>query len=1387
MIVYFADRGMNILELASTSSKNGLIIDNDEKVQDVDTGAATFEFDVYFNESNRTDAINATEAGNYILRSNGDEHEFYTIIDKEVDTKTMSVHIYAEDAGLDLLNEVTDSDYTQNTTARTIDTYINSLIHDTGFEIGLNEVSPSKVKILQWEAGNTVTAQLDTVANSFEAELSFSFEIKGLMVTKKIINIHNKRGNTDVTTIRLDSEVDNIKIKSSVANLATCYRVVGGTPEGAESPVTLIGYTYDDGDFYVSSNGWLKSRNALSKWSRYRWEQGLVDDVGHIVKNFSSELTDQKSLLNSALSSLKKVCDIQTEYEIDISLLPDDVKIGDTINIVDEKHKLYVNARVLKLQTKVAEHSSTATLGSYKLKQYDISEKLQKLSEEFVKSNTAQRAYANKVQKLAKEAQDKADAANTLANEANTKANEAKLSAQDAIIAATDAYNKASDAITSSNQANQSANEAKESASDALSKIDSATSDLNKAKENIKNLQTDISNTNKSLDDLAKEAGETKETLDGLSGDLQETKETLELSYAKKTDLSSTEASLKTEITKSATELSAEIEKTYAGKSEVTEIQGKLQSQITQNADGLTSQASKIEKLQNDTTDAQEKITAATKAATKAQETANTAQTAADAAKTAASEAQTAADAAATNAMQAQQKADDAQATAETANTRLAAAEKDLDTAKANLENVTTDVTATKEQVKAAQDAVAAAEANVNKALQDASNAQNAAKKAQTAADDAKTAADNAQTTADTAKANADEAVEAANIAKETAQKAQETVAGLTKRITDAETKINQNSESITAAARKVTEIGDKLVNDYYSKTDTDALLKIESDKIETAVTKVEEINGVVTKTETKANQLSDKFSWLVKSGDSETDFILTDRTATLVSQFINLNGLVTADGLATDAIKSKNYVAGEIGSFLNLADGTFDSKNLKWNTLGEINATAGTIGGWTIDNTSISTSDAGMSKEIMMSLHPKNGMISRLIERAAGMMYQTVISSGMIAIDYKQTEDSDEDNSSLESGINLSGGIINFYTKTSESIGAIEVNNSNSSLNMHAPLLFVSSNGRSSSWAKGRDNAMLKMPTVSGYSPFASIKTTNGSWEIGTYDQSSWLDYLVFSYIQDSDYKKNNNTPTKQITFGKNGVIGGTATAAQQANNAYTLNGTHIKAWNDGDYIGFYNSNGDRKAWIGLNGTNNFQINNSEGNNLIHCNSKLYANLNDSSRIEDKVIARTLSDGNGTYYTILANNGSKEYIHVGLINGGAVGIDCWRSDARLKTNIEYSEVDALSIIDSIMHRSFNWKEDGSFTENGYIAQELEQINEDFVIKLPQSRNIDGKQYFTGDYRYQVSSSSIIPYLSKGIQELHAKVKDQQNEIDELKSMVLAQQEQINELKALIK
>ena len=948
MIIYLADRHMNIVATCSNNLPKGLKFQNDLKAEDVESGVATFSVDILYDEEDAVKTAQYCESGNYVLvyDDNG-ENGFYTIIEAENDRKEHSINIYAEDGGLDLLNEVVDA-YTADG-PHPIAFYVEKFSYDSGFEIGLNEVSDLN-RTLSWTGQDTCTARILSVANSFDAEIGFSFTVKNMTITHKYINIYKKRGNENVAQLRLNTDIDNIIVKSSISDLTTCLIPSGGTPEGSEHPITLAGYKYDDGDIYVNELGWVASRTALSKWSRYQWET-YGNYGGHIVKYYSYDTTSQSELCNRSISYLKKYYDIIYNYEVDIAILPDNVRIGDTINIIDENGELYLNARVLKLETSSCDKTATATLGDFLIKSGGINEKVKMMAEQFKDYVIKQREQAYKTQQLAKSALVKANEASSAATNASKKADDAKTSAADAITNSNTAINQSNEAKTAANEAKTAANEAKTSASDALGRVDSAQEDIKKAKENINNLQKDITSTTKTLDEMASQAEKTKETLDGLSGDLQETKETLEMSYAKKTDLSETEASLKAEITKSATELSTNIEKTYAGKSDVTEIEGRLQSQITQNAEGLTSQVNKIAKLENDTTDAQEKITAARKAAEDAQTAANEAQQKANDAQTAAKNAQTSADSASANATDAQQKANEAKATAESANNRLQSAESDLSAAKENLKNVTADVNATKEQVQAAQNAVTAAEKNVSKAIQDANDAQTAAKNAQTAADDAQTAANEAQQKADDAKTTAESASTAAEIAKSTAQKAQETVAVLTKRIETAETNINQNAKSISLTAQKVDEVGDKLKNNYYSKTETDAAIKIESDKIDSIVSRVDTIDSVSNEAITKATQASDRFSWLVKSGTSESDFLLTDRTASLVSEYINLNGLVEFNGL-NSTIQNQLNILDSWGSdadktYINggkLWTGSITAEKISVNTLSSLSANLGSI-----------------------------------------------------------------------------------------------------------------------------------------------------------------------------------------------------------------------------------------------------------------------------------------------------------------------------------------------------------------------------------------------------------------------------------------------------------
>lgn len=392
MIIYFADRAMNILGSASTGLPKGLMITNDKKTEEISEGVATFECNLDYDfvnsdeeEDQEVDVKKLAAVGSFILKQSADssEAEVYTIIDSTIDPIKKDASIYAEDAGLDLLNEVVGA-YTADK-AYNIAYYINKFAYDSGFEIGINEVS-NLTRKLSWDGEDTATKRLLSVATQFDnAEIGFGFKVENMAVTGKYINVYKNRGNDSGVTLTVGKEVSGFRIKSSIADLATAYRCTGGTPEGSENPITLNGYKYDDGDFYVEGS-YVKSRKALEKWSRYQIKtEKDKNDVGHIVKSFTYDTTSKSELCNRAVSSLKKICDEAVTYEVELLYLPDDIKIGDTVSIVDDDDNTYLTARLLKLEVSESNDTKEAELGDYVRQESGIDAKVIELAEQFEK------------------------------------------------------------------------------------------------------------------------------------------------------------------------------------------------------------------------------------------------------------------------------------------------------------------------------------------------------------------------------------------------------------------------------------------------------------------------------------------------------------------------------------------------------------------------------------------------------------------------------------------------------------------------------------------------------------------------------------------------------------------------------------------------------------------------------------------------------------------------------------------------------------------------------------------------------------------------------------------------------------------------------------------
>lgn len=379
MIIYFADRKMQILGQASTNLNEGLSIVEDGKTEYVSNGVVIFEVAICYGDSPQHDLRKLCKAGNYLLRKHNAENEFYTIIDREFDEEKKEVTLYCEDAGMDLLNSIAEK--YEASQAYTAAGYVDEWIRGTGFEIGVNEISNLK-RTLKWDGESTVAERINSIATQFDAEVSYSFEIEGMTVKKLLINLWKKRGKDAKVQLRLGRDVKNIRDKESVQTLATALRVTGGTPEGSSEPITLEGYSYDDGDIYVDGK-LLKSRSAVAQWGS-TWSNGK-----HIERTYSFETTSQSELCAHAVTELKKLSSPTKTYEVDIVTMPDNLSIGDIVYIVSDKGELYISSRLLELKTSVSGKKIEAKLGDFVEEDSGIDDQVRSLADKLANINTS--------------------------------------------------------------------------------------------------------------------------------------------------------------------------------------------------------------------------------------------------------------------------------------------------------------------------------------------------------------------------------------------------------------------------------------------------------------------------------------------------------------------------------------------------------------------------------------------------------------------------------------------------------------------------------------------------------------------------------------------------------------------------------------------------------------------------------------------------------------------------------------------------------------------------------------------------------------------------------------------------------------------------------------
>nr|DAU44888.1 MAG TPA: tail protein [Caudoviricetes sp.] len=366
-MITVTNRQYDIVCQLSFDLADGLFAYNDWFEQDLDTGIGTYQFTVDKIGDPEIEKINV---GCYLIVKDGSKIRSFEImrIEEDKDSKT----IYAEDAGLDLLGEQVppykaDKSYP-------ITHYIAEFTFDSGWDIGTNEIPETTTRKLEWEGTDTATKRLRQLVKRFDAEIAYDFEFVHGKIHRKLIHIYKRIGEDKKVRLEVGREVSNVKRTISIENLATTIVATGA------DGITLAGAEYNEGNIRSPKNSiYLIDYDAVARWKR----AGYAPAGGGIVKRYESEAKTPQTLMAEAVIKLKQWNHPEVTYDVSISLLPEEINIGDTVAIVDNNFEpaLVVEGRVSSIKKSIAtKESGEIKITNIESREDTISEKVRRLS-----------------------------------------------------------------------------------------------------------------------------------------------------------------------------------------------------------------------------------------------------------------------------------------------------------------------------------------------------------------------------------------------------------------------------------------------------------------------------------------------------------------------------------------------------------------------------------------------------------------------------------------------------------------------------------------------------------------------------------------------------------------------------------------------------------------------------------------------------------------------------------------------------------------------------------------------------------------------------------------------------------------------------------------------
>ena len=183
--------------------------------QDLATGSETFSFSTIATNDVARDLV----VGNYVaFKDDEGQYKLFQITQtEEYHEDTMYMNVYAEGAGLELINKVFRARKALSTNLRK---FMEMVLDETGWSVGMIPYSAQESLDLDLPDA-TVYSTLQTNLAKYNVEMAFRCEINNGRISSKFIDLYTQRGRVTGKRFTFGRDIEGIKRKVDSTELFT--------------------------------------------------------------------------------------------------------------------------------------------------------------------------------------------------------------------------------------------------------------------------------------------------------------------------------------------------------------------------------------------------------------------------------------------------------------------------------------------------------------------------------------------------------------------------------------------------------------------------------------------------------------------------------------------------------------------------------------------------------------------------------------------------------------------------------------------------------------------------------------------------------------------------------------------------------------------------------------------------------------------------------------------------------------------------------------------------------------------------------------------------------------------------------------------------------------